>query len=99
MEHLRNEADVSKMVTDQGKWLDGEPIFFEETSEKRHWKPFQDLRSRFEGKASRSKNGTTQPLSVRCGFEMAYRQATLSVSGFLIAPTLYLNFRCSMTNR
>jgi hypothetical protein len=27
----------------------------------------------FEGKASRSKNGTTQPSSVRWGFEVAYR--------------------------
>jgi hypothetical protein len=31
----RNEADVPKMVTEQGKWLDGEAIFFEETCETR----------------------------------------------------------------
>jgi hypothetical protein len=24
------------MVTEQGKWLDGEPIFFEQTSETQH---------------------------------------------------------------
>jgi hypothetical protein len=29
----RNEADVPKMLTEQGKWLDGEALFSEETSE------------------------------------------------------------------
>jgi hypothetical protein len=32
----RDEADVPQMVTEQGKWLDGEPIFFEQTSETQH---------------------------------------------------------------
>ncbi len=32
----RNEADVPKMLTEQGKWPDGETIFLEQTSETQH---------------------------------------------------------------
>jgi hypothetical protein len=32
----RNEADVPEMLTEPGKWLDGDPLLFKGTSEKRH---------------------------------------------------------------
>jgi hypothetical protein len=31
-----NEADVPKVVTEQGKWFDGEAIFFQRTPETQH---------------------------------------------------------------
>jgi hypothetical protein len=33
----RSEADLPEMVTEPGKWLDGNTLFFKETSETRHW--------------------------------------------------------------
>jgi hypothetical protein len=36
------------MVTEQGKWLDGEAIFFEQTCETQHWPPFNILNYKSE---------------------------------------------------
>jgi len=32
----RNEADVPEMLTEPGKWLDGDTLLFEEIFETRH---------------------------------------------------------------
>jgi len=35
----RNEADVPEMLTEPGKWLDGDTLIFERTSQIRHHDP------------------------------------------------------------
>jgi hypothetical protein len=35
----RSEADVPEMLTESGKWLDGDTLLFQGTSETRHQSP------------------------------------------------------------
>jgi len=35
----QNEADVPEMLTEAGKWLDGDRLLFKKTSETRYWFP------------------------------------------------------------